>query len=82
MFLREMKESKLFDILGEMGFKIKDRKIFENYFYRMNKYAFDKLLEYNKDLDFNTLREIYALLSIIYVKKELPEFFDVFEDME
>ncbi|MVT14561.1 MAG: ArsR family transcriptional regulator [Euryarchaeota archaeon] len=77
--MKERKESKLFDILLEMGFRIKDRNLFENYFYMINKFAFEKLLEYNKDLDFNTLREIYALLSIIYVKNELPEFFKLFE---
>lgn len=77
--MKERKESQLFDILAEMGFRIKDRKKFENYFYLINKYSFDKILQYNKDLDFNTLREIYALLCMIYARNELSEFFDLFE---
>ncbi len=77
--MREMKENILFDILGEMGFRINNRQKFEEYFYLINKFAFDKLLEYNKDLDFNTLREIYAILSILYVNRELKDFLNLFE---
>ncbi|MEM0150698.1 MAG: ArsR family transcriptional regulator [Thermoplasmata archaeon] len=80
--MRKMKENILEEVLNKMGFRIKDMSKFEEFFYRINKYAFDKLLNYNKELDFNTLREIYAILSIIYVNSELKEFLELFEKIQ
>ncbi|MGC8663131.1 MAG: winged helix-turn-helix domain-containing protein [Thermoplasmata archaeon] len=83
-YLKDLKEKKKYLVSGIMekiGFKIKDENTFEKYFYEINKYSFDKLIEYNKDLDFNTLREIYTILSIIYVQENNINFKDLFEKL-
>ncbi|MDP8011381.1 MAG: ArsR family transcriptional regulator [Thermoplasmata archaeon] len=77
--LREKKKYLVSGILEEMGFKIKDNDLFDKYFYEINKYSFDKILKYNKDIEFNTLREIYTILSIIYVQQNGINFENLFE---
>ncbi len=80
--LKEKKEYLVHGILEKIGFKIIDDKRFDEYFYKINKYAFDKILEYNKDMDINTLREVYSILAIIYVQKNDLKFNNLFEEIK
>lgn len=80
--LKEKKEYMVQEIIESLGFRIKDNKKFEKYYYEIDKFAFDKILEYNKDMDFNTLREVYTILSIIYVQNNGLKFSDLFEKIK
>ncbi len=77
--LRERKKMETIEILENMGFRVKDQEKFEKYFYEMNKFAFEKIFEYRKDLDYNTLREIYTIISIIYIGNKINDFLSNFE---
>ncbi len=80
--LAEMREKKKFEtieILNKMGFLVKDPEKFEKHFYEINRYVFDKIFEYRKDLDSNTFREIYTIISIIYIGNNIHEFLSNFE---